>query len=817
MNLSESHTTRTRPRLRATDLVRISILCFVLCLPLAAFAADQAVVAGELHAFGPKQADLGPCPLKHTDVTVDIAGYVARVTLTQQFDNPFREPIEAVYTFPMSDRGAVDSMTMKIGDRVVKGIIKEREEARRVYEQAIAAGKTASLLDQERPNIFTQTVGNILPGSRIDITISYVETLKYEEGEYEFSFPMVVGPRYIPGNTLVGNPPTGTNQVPDAGRITPPITPEGTRAGHDISLEVRLDAGLPVHDIRSELHEVDVRQPAPKQAVVRLKNAGEIPNRDFVLKYAVAGGAIQDAVLAHTDARGGFFTLVLQPPDRVAPETITPKEMIFVIDCSGSMRGFPLNKAKETMRMCIEGMNPNDTFNLISFAGGLGSCFPDVVPNIDRNRRKALEYLDNLEGGGGTEMMPAIRASLEGQREDGYLRIVCFMTDGFIGNDMEILDAVRKNAGNARVFSFGIGNGVNRFLIDGMAREGRGSAEVVTLESDGDSAAERFHERIQSPLLTDITVGFGGLPVEAVYPDPEAVPDLFSSQPIILKGRYNGSGQGAITIHGNTVNGPYERSIPVNFPASAAEHDSLASLWARAKIDALMAQDWAGMQSGSPRDDVKKSVTDLGLAYSLVTQFTSFVAVEERVVNENGRPKTVQVPVEMTDGVSYEGIFGGANEQFQALGYLGGARAKSAPACMPAPMPQSVCTDSVALVNQSPRPPRKSQEAKEEAAKAEPKPEVSPTALKKLDPSLVGLEEKVNYVNGSVKVKNGLIEVEIELNELSSDKVQKLKNAGAEVIATRISAKKVMVRVNVKDLEKLVLLDFVVKIAPPRA
>ena len=801
-------------------------VCGLLCLTTAQPAAAQ-VTEGCLQAVDKEGKDLGVCPLEHTDVHADIAGFIARVTLTQTFGNPFEEPIEAVYCFPLSERGAVDSMTMKIGDRTIRGLIKERDEARRIYQAARDAGKAASLLDQERPNIFTQSVANILPGNRIEITISYVEYLKYEDGEYAFAFPMVVGPRYIPGQPAG---PNGTDQVPDAGRITPPITPEGTRAGHDIALTVHLDAGLPIHDIRSELHAIDTEQPSDTQAVVRLTKKREIPNRDFILKYRVAGEDIADAILTHTGAKGGFFTLVLQPPERVAPEFITPKEMLFVIDCSGSMRGFPIQKAKQTMRTCIQAMNPNDTFNLVSFAGGVGYCFDRPVLNTPENRRKALDYLDNLEGSGGTEMMKAIHAALEDQNDPERLRIVCFMTDGFIGNDMAILDAIQKNAQTARVFSFGIGNGINRFLLEGMGRVGRGAAEIVTLESDADAATQRFHERIHSPLLTDITVDFGDLAVEDVYPDPGALPDLFAAQPLVLKGRYTHEGQGVITLRGNTALGPFERQIPVTLPADAPEHDILAPLWARARIAWLMEQDWLGAQQGTPEADIKAAVTQLGLDFNLVTQYTSFVAVEERVINENGKPKTVQVPVEMTDGVSYEGVFGERRAQvarksaryapagapmaeqatrfgrgrtnLRALGYLAGSTAADASAPRPCPPP--------------PKP------AHRPAIIAEPVSQASvdqdKKALSKLHPALRNLEAKLvngNYTQGAVKVRNGWVEVFIHLNDDSEESLQALRKLGVRIVSVARSSMRIYAKVRVEDLETVAKLDCVKRIAPP--
>ncbi|HZN10831.1 MAG TPA: VIT and VWA domain-containing protein, partial [Blastocatellia bacterium] len=493
---------------------------------------------GSLQILGDDGRPRGLCPLKHTRVRAALSGPLSRVTVTQEFDNPSAEKIEAVYTFPLPDRAAVDDMTMLVGDRVVRGKIKPREEARQVYEAARAAGHVASLLDQERPNIFTQSVTNILPGAQIKITISYVETLKYDKGTYEFVFPMVVGPRYNPGA------PTGkqgggwspdTTQVPDASRITPPVTPPATRAGHDLSLEVALDAGVPIESLASALHEVDVERPNAHSAVVRLKDRATIPNKDFILKYDVAGRKIADALMTHRSSQGGFFTLILQPPDRVAPAEVTPKELVFVLDTSGSMQGFPIEKAKETMRLALAGLNPLDTFNLITFSGDTHVLFPEPVPATHENLRRAQQFLASRSGGGGTEMMKAIRAALDPSDSQRHVRVVCFMTDGFVGNDMEIIAEVQKHP-NARVFSFGIGNSVNRFLLDRMAEHGRGEVEYVTLGDDGSAAARRFHERVQHPLLTEITVDWAGLPVEDVY--PARIPDLFSAKPVVLSGRY---------------------------------------------------------------------------------------------------------------------------------------------------------------------------------------------------------------------------------------------------------------------------------------
>jgi Ca-activated chloride channel family protein len=425
-------------------------------------------------------------------------------------------------------------------------------------------------------------------------------------------------------------------------------------------------------------------------------------------------------------------------------------------------------------------------------------------------------------------MMPAIRTALEGQNDGKRLRVVCFMTDGFIGNDMAILDAIQKNARTARVFSFGVGNGVNRFLIEGMARAGRGAAEVVTLESDGDAAAKRFHERTQNPVLTDITVDFGNLPVEEVLPDPEGIPDLFSSQPVVLKGRYRGSAQGNITIRGKTAAGPYERSVAVDLPAEASAHDVLAPLWARARIDWLMDRDWLGIQQGRPDPKNKEAITQMGLDFSLVTQFTSFVAVEEKVVTEGGQPKKVDVPVEMTDGVSYEGVFGPQPEMHAmhvktasiGSGYAarrGGVLADTAAQAMVEEAP-SMAAPLAAPSASAPAPALAAPPASLPAPVAEARPEAKPgKGHAKIAPSLQGLAEKLvngNYTQGDVRVKDGWVEVFVYLTDDSQERLSTLRNLGVQIVSHASSGKMVHARVRVTDLEKVAELDFVGRITP---
>lgn len=609
------------------------ILTVVVCLFFAlGAAAQQKITQGELDARSADGKVLGACPLKNTNVQAEITGFLSRVKVTQEFENNFSEKIEAVYVFPLPNNAAVDDMTMRIGERVVRGKIMKREEAREVYEAAKSNGQVASLLDQERTNIFTQSVANILPGEKIQIEISYVETLKYEAGTYEFVFPMVVGPRYMPGS------------VTDANKITPPIATE--RAGHDISISVKLDAGVPVDSVVSKSHEIESQMLSASNYTVNLKNEKTIPNKDFILKYDVAGKRIEDAVLTHHGANGGYFTLILQPPDEPRVQDITPKEIVFVLDTSGSMSGFPIEKAKESMKMAIDGLNPYDTFNLITFAGDTSILFEKPVPATPENLQKAQAFLESREGNGGTEMMKAIKAALEPSDSQQHLRIVCFMTDGYVGNEGEILSEIQKHP-NARIFSFGIGSSVNRMLLDKMAEEGKGEAEFVSLQDDGSAAAKRFYERVRSPLLTDISLDFGGLQVADVY--PKRINDLFSAKPVIVHGRYTKSGNGTIKLKGKSYGRETVREIAVNFPENEPNHDVLATLWARTRIDDLTKQDY---QNQKP--EIRETITNLGIEYRLLTQFTSFVAVEERVVTDGGQPRKIEVPVELPEGVNGE-------------------------------------------------------------------------------------------------------------------------------------------------------------------
>ena len=634
---------------------------------------------GQLEMVSKDGDVLGFCALKHTDVTADISGYVARVNVKQQFHNPSTTPVEAIYTFPLPQDAAVDSMTMTIGDRVITGVIKRKEEAQAIYTAAKNAGKSAALLDQERPNIFTQSVANVMPGDDITITISYVNILKYEDSRYEFVFPMVVGPRYVPsggyaawgkrGEPSSPLPPGSTTNavVKDADKISPPIAPPGQRPGHDISLTVNLDAGVPLQDITSVLHDIQVTRQGTSRATISLKDQHSIPNKDFILRYTVGGDNLQSGILTYCQSEGsGFFTLILQPPKAPAPATVSPKEMIFVIDQTGSQEGWPISKAKETINYCLDHLNPGDTFQVIAFNTEVYPCFSGPKPATAGNIRKARKFIEPLEGNGGTDILKSVEYALKLPVDPGRPRIICYMTDGYVGNDMQIIDCVQHNRGSARMFPFGVGDSVNRFLIDGMAREGRGVAEYVTLQESGKEAAERFYNRIASPLLVNVQVNWNHLPVTDVY--PKNIPDVFSAQPIIHRGRYTEGAEGAITVSGLVRGKPWTQALHVQLPATDLDGSAIETLWARQKIEDLQNQDWMGAQTGNPNPSIKEQIVQVALEHRLMSQYTSFVAVEEKIRNPGGQSAKSDVPVALPEGVSPEGIVGSSASPASAAG-----------------------------------------------------------------------------------------------------------------------------------------------------
>jgi Ca-activated chloride channel family protein len=590
-------------------------------------------------------------PLEHTSVNARIDGYIASVRVQQQYHNPFEQTIEAVYVFPLPHDAAVSDFIMTVGERRIRGVIRDREEARQIYEEARAQGYAAALLQQERPNIFTQKVANIEPGRSIDIDITYFNTLAYEDGAYSFVFPMVVGPRFNPpysaeGVGAVGRGETGaSDQSTEVEYLRP-----GERSGHDIVLAVDINAGVPLESLSSPTHVIEVHQETGSTAQVKLAASDRIPNRDFVLRFRVAGETLKSALLTHEDDDGGYFTLMLHPPDVSAREPRRPLEMVFVLDCSGSMSGEPMEQAKRAARRALRRLGPDDTFQIIRFSSNASQLGPEPIAATPDSIERGLEYLRRLRGSGGTMMIEGVKAALDFPHDPARLRYVCFLTDGFIGNEAEIVRAIDQRLGASRVFSVGIGGSVNRHLIDRMASAGRGASTVLLPGDATTQIMDAFFDRAARPLLTDLELDFGGAAVHGV--SPHRLPDLFAGRPVLVTGRYEGPRPARVIVSGSGAEGV--RSYEVA-PGDTADEPipALACIWARQQIRSL---DQAEMVTGD--EAIGPRIRDLALRHGLVSAYTSFIAVDARTRADDPVVRRIPVAVPVPEGVTYEGAVG---------------------------------------------------------------------------------------------------------------------------------------------------------------
>ena len=590
---------------------------------------------------------LDQLPMKAISAEVRIAGVIADVVIRQEYANEGGQPLEATYVFPASTRAAVYGMEMTIGERVVTAEIREREEARQEYEEAIEEGYTASLLEQQRPNVFQMTVGNILPGDRILVELRYTETLVPTKGEYEFVYPTVVGPRY--------------SEIPLAEAdprdlfVATPYTREGEPATYGFDIDVELNTGVPIQSLSSISHDIEVSYPEPGRALVELSDPGGTGgNRDYILRYRLAGDQIESGLMLYEGEDESFFLFMGQPPERVLEDEIPPREYIFVVDVSGSMSGYPLDVSKALLRDLIEPLRPTDHFNVLLFAFGSDVLSAESLPASKENVERALELIQVQQAGGGTRLGEALRRAMQLPRpSESTSRSIVIATDGYIAVEAEVFDLIRENLGDANVFTFGIGTGVNRFLIEGMARIGSGEPFVVTEESEAEETADRFREYIRTPVLSGTTFTADGFEIYEV--EPVSIPDLLAERPVLVYGKWRGDRQGTVSLRGNTGQGEYGVEIDVSQVTPDESNAALRYLWARRLIATL--GDYAGL-GFEDETRVKSHILELGLTYNLLTAYTSFVAVDRVVRNDGTEVTRVEQPLPLPQGVSDEAVDG---------------------------------------------------------------------------------------------------------------------------------------------------------------
>jgi Ca-activated chloride channel family protein len=577
-------------------------------------------------------------PLKDTRVDVAIAGVIADVTVRQVYENRGTRPIHARYVFPASTRAAVYGMTMTVGDVRTVARIRERKQAAAEFETAKREGKSASLLEESRPNVFTMKVANVMPGDTISVELKYTELLVPTDGVYEFVYPTVVGPRYSEKRE--------SQAAPGDEFLKVGYTRQGERPRSEFHLAGVVSTGVPFREIASPSHHVMVRSTAPGRAEVVLADSEQFSgNRDFILRYALSGREISSGLLLYRGATENFFLLMAEPPQVVQPDLVPPREYVFVLDVSGSMHGFPLDTAKKLMSDLANVLRPSDAFNVLVFADGADTFSPVSVPATRANLTRALQFIGQKNGGGGTRLLAALQNAVALPRHPGVSRSIVLVTDGYIEAEADVFDYVRTQLDDANFFAFGIGSSVNRFLIEGVARAGLGEPFIVTEPGEASEAATRLRRYIDTPVLTGIDVTFRGF--DAYDVEPKKVPDLFASRPIVVFGKWRGEGVGSIEISGKTGRGAYRSSVAVSSASADASHAALRHLWARTRIAEL-----SDFGPPTPSEERVAEITSLGLTYSLLTRYTSFIAVQEIVRRTTEDAADVDQPLPLPAGVS---------------------------------------------------------------------------------------------------------------------------------------------------------------------
>ncbi|MEO1051982.1 MAG: VIT and VWA domain-containing protein [Bacteroidota bacterium] len=609
--------------------------------PKSAFSQEQAnadKTESPYFIVHSSQPGVDQLPLKSTKADVKIVGMIADVTVTQEYKNEGSSALEAIYTFPASSDAAIYAMEMTVGERRIVARIEEKQKAREQYTQAKAEGKRTSLLEQQRPNVFQMNVANIMPGDLIEVSLKYTEMLSPEEGTYQFVYPTVVGPRYVEHSSA------------NDGFANTPYEREGTEASYDFDINLNLSTGMPIQHVTSTTHKVAINFSGTSAASIDLSPA-EIKggNRDFVLEYKLSGNQVESGLMLYEHGDEKFFMLMVQPPKRIIKEEIPPREYIFIVDVSGSMRGFPIGISKKLMRNLVVNLRPTDRFNVMVFSGNSGWMAEESLPATLENVEKASHFIDNQRGAGGTNLLSAMKKALTFPRcEEGLSRSFVVVTDGYISVEKEVFDMIRNQGNQANLFAFGIGSGVNRHLIEGMAHVGMSEPLIIMDPKKADEEAERFRKYINYPVLTDVKTSFSGF--EAYDVEPVSSPDLLAERPLIIYGKYKGSPEGTITIKGRAGSKKYKKVFNVSDARPDQKHNALRYLWARKRI--RMLDDYSGLTYGGTE---QQEVTRLGLKYNLMTAYTSFIAIEEVVANE-GWLTSVKQPLPLPQGVSNSAI-----------------------------------------------------------------------------------------------------------------------------------------------------------------
>ena len=629
--------------------VNLRNLCVALIAVAIAFTCGRAQTPEDktLAPYFVVQGDPGVdhLPLKDTRVEISVSGVIADVKVRQIYRNEGSRAINASYVFPASTRAAVYSMRMQIGDEIIVAKIKEREQAKKDFDKAKEEGKSASLLEQQRPNVFSMSLANLMPQEQVEIELRYTELLVPTDNVYEVAFPTVVGPRYA-------SPQNGNKK--DDSFVDAPYQHQGQKPASALHISTRIAAGVPVYDLACPSHQIMPQWQSHGVAQLTLDDSDPFQgNRDFVVRYRMAGDQIASGLLLFQGQDENFFLYMAQPPRRVETAAIPPREYIFVVDVSGSMEGFPLNTSKRLLTDLIGKLRPTDLFNVVLFAGDSTVLSPQSLEANPQNIARAISLLEQQRGSGGTELLAAIQNAMSLPRQESISRSVVLVTDGYVSGEQGVFDHIRANLNRCNVFAFGIGGSVNRYLIEGIAKAGMGEPFIVTEESEAQGVADKFREYIQTPVLTDIQVRSIGFDTYDV--NPMRFPDLLAQRPIILFGKWRGPVAGTIELTGKTGEGEYVSRLDVAGAHPDEGNGALRYLWARSRIAEL-----SDYGSSDISEESVKEITALGLKYNLLTRYTSFIAVREVVTNPTGNAQDVKQPLPLPLRVSDLAVGGGA-------------------------------------------------------------------------------------------------------------------------------------------------------------